>query len=87
MKSKNKDFLLGCKRAAVGEGDRISAVTSKIKGYPFEVVINSNKISGTVLCDQMRSLDWKARNALYICKIPEEIFTDILAKFSTLLND
>lgn len=37
-------------------------VTTKIKGYPFEVPIYG-KIKSVVLCDQVRSLDWRARNA------------------------
>lgn len=61
-------------------------ITSKIKGYPFEVMIHSKKIEGAVLSDQIRSLDWRARNAILICKIPELVMTDILAKFSTLLG-
>ena len=61
-------------------------ITSKIKGYPFEVVISSMDIKGVVLCDQMRSLDWKARKATLICSISPTIIADILAKFSTLLD-
>ena len=37
-------------------------ITSKIKGYPFEVVLpNDSTIQGAVLCDQIRSVDWRAR--------------------------
>lgn len=36
--------------------------TTKIKGYPFEVPI-SGKVKSVVLCDQIRSLDYRARNA------------------------
>ncbi|AEH63650.1 endoribonuclease MazF [Zymomonas mobilis] len=36
--------------------------TTKIKGYPFEVLIAGKKES-VVLCDQVRSLDYRARNA------------------------
>ena len=61
-------------------------ITSKVKGYPFEVIITSKKIEGAILSDQIRSLDWQARNATLICKISEAIMTDILAKFSTLLD-
>ena len=61
-------------------------ITTKIKGYPFEVLINSKKINGAALSDQIRSLDWRARNALFICKISEEAVEEVLAKFLTLLN-
>ena len=37
-------------------------MTTKAKGYPFEIVV-SNKTGSVVLADQVKSLDWKARGA------------------------
>ena len=60
-------------------------ITSKIKGYPFELLINIGEIHGAVLCDQMRSLDWRARNARYIGTITPSDLEDVLARFRVLL--
>ena len=60
-------------------------ITSKIKGYPFEVIINKHEIHGAVLCDQIRSLDWKARNAKFITHLSTSLLEDVLAKFRVLL--
>jgi mRNA interferase MazF len=60
-------------------------ITSKIKGYPFEIVIDSGGIQGAILCDQMRSLDWKSRKAKFISSLSDAIFTEALAKFLLLL--
>lgn len=38
-------------------------MTTKIKGYPFEVVIEGSA-PGAVLSDQIKSLDWRKRNAV-----------------------
>lgn len=39
-------------------------ITSQIKGYPFEVIIPAGlSISGVVLSVQIKSLDWRVRNA------------------------
>ena len=38
-------------------------VTTKQKGYPFEVLIEAGKINGAVLSDQVKSLDWQQRGA------------------------
>ena len=64
----------------------ICPITSKIKGYPFEVRINSI-IQGVILSDQIRSIDWKSRNAAFIEKIPEEILKEILENIDLLLNE
>ena len=61
-------------------------ISTKIKGYPFEVLINSKKINGAALSDQIRSLDWRERDALFICEISEEAVEEVLAQFLTLLN-
>ena len=37
-------------------------MTSHIKGYPFEVALDAKPVS-VVLADQVKSLDWRAREA------------------------
>jgi mRNA interferase MazF len=61
-------------------------VTGQIKGYPFEVPIPFGlKLSGVILADQVKSLDWRVRNAEFICKVPQEIMTEVVDKLCTLL--
>ena len=62
-------------------------VTSRQKGYPFEVALPSGlPITGVVLSDQIRSLDWKARKAALICRAPLGVVQEVLGKASTLLQ-
>jgi mRNA interferase MazF len=63
----------------------VCPVTSKIKGYPFEVVLDG-KIKGAVLSDQVKSLDYKARNFQFIEKTGELIIVDILYKLKILFE-
>src|ERR1700722_11987633 len=60
-------------------------ITSKIKGYPFEIIIDNDEIQGAILCDQIRSMDWKARKAKFITHLPASIFKDTIEKFLVLL--
>jgi mRNA interferase MazF len=61
-------------------------VTSRVKGYPFEVVIfGSSKISGVALSDQIRSLDWIARDAQFIDFVPASVLSEIAMKQRLLL--
>ena len=62
-------------------------ITSQIKGYPFEVVIPAGLlVSGAVLSDQVKSLDWRARNAELICTLPNDTISEVLQKLGTLLS-
>ena len=61
-------------------------ITNQIKGYPFEVMIPAGqKVTGAILSDQAKSLDWKARKAEAIGKLPAAIINEVLKKLNTLL--
>ena len=61
-------------------------ITSQIKGYPFEVVVPAGlPVTGAILSDQVKSLDWRARNAELICTLPSETISEVLQKLATLL--
>ena len=62
-------------------------ITSYEKGYPFEVKIPEElQVKGVVLADHVKNLDWKIRNAKYICNLPTNILIDVLAKLNTLIG-
>ena len=62
-------------------------ITSHIKGYPFEVLISAGrKINGAILSDQVKSLDWRERQAKLVCKLPAAIVDEVLQKLNTLLS-
>jgi mRNA interferase MazF len=62
-------------------------ITSQVKGYPFEVRIPAGlPVRGVILADQVKSLDWKARQAEWMCMLPPDVTTEVLAKLSLLLE-
>ena len=62
-------------------------ITSHVKGYPFEVELApGGKAEGAILADQLKSLDWKARQAKKFDKGSEEIMLEVLAKIGALLG-
>ena len=64
----------------------VCPITSRVKGYPFEVGLGAGGISGVVLVDQLRSLDWRARQAEPAGKAPAAVMTEVLAKLRPLLG-
>lgn len=65
----------------------ICPITSKIKAYPFEVILPDKlKVNGAILSDQIKSLDWRARKAKFIAKAPLEIVNDVIAKIKTIIT-
>lgn len=41
---------------------------------------------GVVLCNQAKTLDWKARKVAFVEAVPGELVADVIARFSTLLE-
>jgi len=63
-------------------------VTSQVKGYPFEVLIPAGcSVSGVILADQVKSLDWRARRAAFCCALPEEAVQEVLGKLGALSDE
>ena len=62
-------------------------VTSKIKGYPFEVELpDGTAVSGVVLSDQLKSLDWRSRKVKFIERASLDIMAMVTARVLTLLE-
>jgi mRNA interferase MazF len=62
-------------------------ITSQAKGYPFEVRLPADlPVQGVVLADAVKSLDWLARGAEVIGKLPSGVIDEVVAKLNALLS-
>jgi mRNA interferase MazF len=62
-------------------------ITNQSKGYPFEVTVpKGSPVTGVVLCDQLKSLDWRKRNAAYKGKLPDGLVHEVLETAMSLLD-
>ena len=59
-------------------------MTKQVKDYPFEVLIAGSPRS-VVLADQLRSLDWRSRNATRKGAASADELADVRAKILTLI--
>jgi mRNA interferase MazF len=63
-------------------------ITGRPKGYPFEVSLPAGlPVTGAILSDQVKSLDWRARHAELICALPTGTISEALQKVATLLSE
>ena len=62
-------------------------ITSHVKGYPFEVQLPpGGKISGVVLADHVKNLDWHARRVAFEAKASADVVTDVRERLRVLLG-
>lgn len=65
----------------------VCPVTSRIKGYPFEVPLPPGlPFAGVVLADHVKSLDWKERRAEVAGHVRDEVLLEVLARLAPLLG-
>ena len=62
-------------------------ITSRVKGYPFEVPIPEGfGLDGVILSDQLKSLDWRTRRAEFIRELPDAVIQEVLKRIRALIG-
>jgi len=62
-------------------------ITNQAKGYPFEVPLGGGPVTGVVLSDHVRSIDWRARRAGRAGKADEDTMADVCGKLTALIAE
>ncbi len=60
-------------------------MTTRTKGYPFEVNVGGTR-AGVVLADQVKSLDWRVRNATRKGRVSDVELANVRAKIVALIG-
>jgi len=61
-------------------------ITNQVKGSPFEVPLPRGiRVTGAVLSDHIRSVDWIARNAEFHSEATEEVMCEVLGRIEAIL--
>lgn len=64
----------------------VCPITTKIKGYPFEVALEgAKKTTGVALADQVRSIDWQTRKIKIVDRVSAPALETLIAKLKPLL--
>ncbi len=61
-------------------------LSTKVKGYPFEVEVETGKTTSVVLSDQVKSLDWRERKAKFISKVSSSQLRQVRENIKALLS-
>lgn len=62
-------------------------ITSQVKGYPFEVTLpDRGEVRGVVLADQVKSLDWRVRQAKMMGSVPAAVLEAVIERIEVLLR-
>src|SRR5262245_47464208 len=67
----------------------VCPITGQAKGYPFEVPVPQSmakKLKGVVLADAVKNLDWRERQAAFICELPADFLHAVIERLLSLID-
>ncbi|HDS1208404.1 TPA: type II toxin-antitoxin system PemK/MazF family toxin [Shewanella algae] len=64
----------------------VAPITSTVRGHGFEVVVDTDRTKGVVLCQQIKTIDFEARGISFIEKAPASVLNEALAKVRVLVQ-
>lgn len=64
----------------------VAPITSRVRGHGFEVSLKGKKISGVVLCHQVKTIDFIERGVRFAEKAPTNVINDVLAKVKVIVD-
>ena len=62
-------------------------ITNTKRDFPFHVAVESENITGYIMAEQMKSIDYKSRSIKFIEKANTQIVNDILSIIDSILDD
>lgn len=65
----------------------VCPITNQGKGYPFEIPIPDGlEVTGFILCDQIRCIDWGVRQARLFAALPPALVSEVTGRILPLID-
>jgi len=64
----------------------VAPITSRVRGHAFEVPLQGQKVSGVILCQQVKTIDFVERGVSFAEKAPETTLNDVLARIRAIIS-
>ena len=61
-------------------------ITSQVKGYPFEVHVEGERVKGAVLCDHIKSVDWRERAMQFVETAKPDVVLSVVDHVTALIG-
>ena len=64
----------------------VAPITSTVRGHAFEVSISGDQVSGVVVCQQVRTVDYKARHIKKVERASRLVIDEALSKVRAIVS-
>ncbi len=60
-------------------------ITNTKRGFPFHIEVNSKQLTGFIMVEQMKSIDYRSRKIKFVEKAKQETVDEILSIIESIL--
>lgn len=64
----------------------VASITSRVRGHAFEVPVQGQKVSGAVLCQQVKTLDCIESDVSFVEEALGHVVADVLARGRAIIS-
>jgi mRNA interferase MazF len=61
-------------------------ITNTDRNFPFHVAVNSEHLSGFIMSEQVKSIDYNARKVKFVAKVDDEVLNHVLGLVESILS-
>lgn len=61
-------------------------ITNTKRGLPFHIPVESDNITGYIMCEQLKSIDYKSRKAKFIEEAKGEVLEEVLGIVESIMS-
>lgn len=60
-------------------------ITNTDRNFPFHIAVNNEHLSGFIMSEQVKSIDYTARKVKFVAKVDDEILNHVLGLVETII--
>ena len=60
-------------------------ITNTDRNFPFHVDVNSNQLTGFIMTEQLKSIDYKVRKVKFVEKVNDEVLDKVLGILESVI--
>ena len=60
-------------------------ITNTDRNFPFHVEVKSEHLSGFIMTEQVKSIDYQARNVKFVAKVDKDVLNQVLGLIESII--
>lgn len=63
----------------------VCPITNRDRNFPFHVQVNSRQLTGFIMIEQFKSIDYRERNVKFVEKVDDDVLDNVLGILESVM--